>query len=318
MPSPAAADYVNRALDILERYSLHRNEIDWPSFRDAALADADTATTIEDTYPALRRAVKRLGDGHSSFVTAAEMEAHDREFALNPPAPAGQRLGNPIGYLQMPSFGGTQATQAAQFAQKTQDLIKSIDGHDLAGWIVDLRGNGGGNMWPMFAGLGPVLGEGTLGAFVFPDGRQQRWFYRDGLAGFDGEHVLPPPLNKLDLYSTRVFTPYRTLVLNPSVAVLTGQNTASAAESVVLAFRGQSRSRTFGSPTAGLTTAVGMVELSDGALIFLAMAVDADRTGRQFVSGIPPDEEVADNQAGAPADDEVVKAASNWLLQSRA
>jgi carboxyl-terminal processing protease len=318
MPSPDAADYLDRALDILERYSLHRSEIDWPRFRGATVADADAATTIEDTYPALRDAVSRLGDGHSSFVTAAQMEEHERSFALNPTVSAAQRLSGPIGYLRVPSFPGAQPELASRFAQQTQDLIREIDGNDLTGWVVDLRQNGGGNMWPMFAGLGPLLGDGRLGAFVFPDGRTQDWFYRDGAAGFDGEHVLPPPRGRLDLYSTRVTAPYLLRRPNPPVAVLNGAKTASAAESVALAFRGPSRSRSFGSPTAGLTTAVGMVELSDGALIFLAVARDADRTGRQFPSGIPPDEEVADNKATALADDDVVRAASEWLRQSRA
>jgi len=40
----------------------------------------------------------------------------------------------------------------------------SADRDDLIGWIVDLRGNGGGNMWPMLAGVGPVLGEGVVGS----------------------------------------------------------------------------------------------------------------------------------------------------------
>lgn len=161
--------------------------------------------------------------------------------------------------------------------------------------MVDLRRNGGGNMWPMFAGLAPLLGERTLGAFVFPSGSEQKWFYRNGTAGLDGEYILPPPHNRLDIYTTQVPALYRFPVLNPPVAVLTGQKAASAAEAVVLAFRGRPLSRGFGAPNTGLTTAIGMVERSDGALIFLAMAVDVDRAGQQFPSGIPPDEEVRDN-----------------------
>jgi hypothetical protein len=34
--------------------------------------------------------------------------------------------------------------------------------------VVDLRSNSGGNMWPMIAGIGPVVGEGHLGAFSAP------------------------------------------------------------------------------------------------------------------------------------------------------
>ena len=41
-----------------------------------------------------------------------------------------------------------------------------------------LRGNGGGNMWPMIAGVGPLLGEGPLGYFIGPIGIENRGSHR--------------------------------------------------------------------------------------------------------------------------------------------
>ena len=40
-------------------------------------------------------------------------------------------------------------------------------------------------MWPMIAGVGPILGESTLGYFVDADGEMSPWFYEDGRAGLD-------------------------------------------------------------------------------------------------------------------------------------
>src|SRR5215472_14120537 len=40
-----------------------------------------------------------------------------------------------------------------------------------------------GNMWPMLAGIGAVLGEGDLGTYVSPDGDHTTWFYKAGKAG---------------------------------------------------------------------------------------------------------------------------------------
>lgn len=51
---------------------------------------------------------------------------------------------------------------------------------DPAGWIVDLCGNGGGNMWPIIAGVGSVLGDDLLGFFISPTGRTTRRELRDG------------------------------------------------------------------------------------------------------------------------------------------
>ena len=53
------------------------------------------------------------------------------------------------------------------------------------GWIIDLRGNGGGNMYPMLAGLKPFLGDTVLGAFVGPDKTRANWVA--------GRGIKPPP-----------------------------------------------------------------------------------------------------------------------------
>jgi carboxyl-terminal processing protease len=314
-----AAGYVNQTLDIMERYSLRRNEINWPNFRGAVLADVNETATIEDTYPVLRAALKRLGDGHSFFATPAQVKWQEQQEELKPATPIGRSLDGPIGYIQMPAFGGSKPDQMTRFAQQTQDLIRTIERPDLAGWIVDLRDNTGGNMWPMIAGLGPLLGQGVLGAFVAPGGAQETWFYRDGGAGCDGGPICPPPsfLPPGPCYC-RVEAPYRLLVPDPPVAVLIGPKTASSGEAVALAFRGRPRSRSFGAPTYGLTTGNNIFELSDGAFLFLASVVEADRTGQQFSSHIPPEEEVADNKASVLIDDAVVRAASAWLLRSAA
>ena len=42
------------------------------------------------------------------------------------------------------------------------------------GWIVDLRQNTGGNMWPMIAAVAGLLDRGILGHFL-PDGQRQAW-----------------------------------------------------------------------------------------------------------------------------------------------
>ena len=44
-------------------------------------------------------------------------------------------------------------------------------------------------MWPMIAGLGPVLGEGLLGFFIAPTGRTTSWEYRGG-ASYSGASLL--------------------------------------------------------------------------------------------------------------------------------
>src|SRR4051812_15802719 len=58
------------------------------------------------------------------------------------------------------------ATCIQQQIRRIQQQIKELETHAPCGWIVDIRGNRGGSMWPMLAGVGPILGEGLVGEFI--------------------------------------------------------------------------------------------------------------------------------------------------------
>jgi C-terminal processing protease CtpA/Prc len=107
------------------------------------------------------------------------------------------------------------------------------------------------------------------------------------------------------------------LALNPSVvqlqhrpapiAVLTGPSTISSGELIVVSFRGQAQTRSFGQPTAGCSTCNQGYELSDGAEIMLTVAVYVDRTGQRYGAAILPDMFVTGEREALCA------AASAWL-----
>ena len=150
------------------------------------------------------------------------------------------------------------------FADAIQRRIAALDHDDLAGWIVDLRGNGGGNMWPMIAGVGPIVGEGILGYFVDPVGVESVWEYPTGASFLDGAQY------------ARVTTPYILRRQNPRVAVLTNNGVASSGEAVAIAFRQRPNTRSFGTATCGLSTSNRGYPLSDGAVLYLTTSVMAD------------------------------------------
>jgi hypothetical protein len=94
---------------------------------------------------------------------------------------------------------------------------------------------------------------------------------------------------------------------------LTGPRTASSGEAVTIAFRGRPRTRSFGLPTAGLSTSNGTFPLPDGAALLLTTAIEADRTGRRYGDKIEPDQLVEnDPTKGDPA----IEAATQWLRAS--
>ena len=216
--------------------------------------------------------------------------------------PRGRRLRGDVGYLEVPAMIGS-ADQVAAYAATAQRLIRAFDQRDLAGWVVDLRRNGGGNMGPMLAGVGPLVGDGPLGAFVAPDWRAV-WSYRAGQA-LVGQHLL-----------AQVEEPYELRRPAPPVAVLTSRLTRSSGELTLLAFKGRPRTRTFGEATAGTPTSNDSRVLQDGAMLFVTTARGADATGRTYDDPIVPDQPVSvDWTRLGRRGDPVLHAAREWLLK---
>ncbi len=162
--SPAARAYLDAALDTLESAVIRRDTVSWRSVRDSAFTLAAGAQTTRDTYSAIAWALQR-GNKHG-FLQAARPGAVHTIVASN------------IGYVHVPSWSGA----GAALADSLQSAITAMAAANVCGWIVDVRGNGGGSMWPMLAGIGPLLGDTIVGAFGSGEDAD-RWFYKDGLSG---------------------------------------------------------------------------------------------------------------------------------------
>ncbi len=308
-PSAAAVSYVDAALDLMQRHSLNRTAVDWPALRRVTLEHARGAQTAADTYPALRFALRELGDRHSyllapgpaaALLAAPVSNARTGRAALDP---SGGQLAGKFGYLSVPGFAGGSPADQARFAELLQAAISSLDSSETCGWILDLRRNTGGNLWPMLAGLGPLLGDGELAASVYPDASRRSIWYEQGRAGF-GDYV-----------QLRVAKPYVLRDSAAPLAVLLGGRTASSAEVLVAALRGRAGTRTFGASTRGLSAGNRTFALADRAALVLTVAATSDRAGRVDLGPIAPDERVpAHGSASSAADaDAVVAAASAWL-----
>jgi carboxyl-terminal processing protease len=278
----------------METTALHRLTIDWPSFRTRVFDAARGAENVAATYDAIRLALELLDDnGHSFYRTHQGVVLRaPREPCTAPTAPR-PVLPVDIGYIRIGSFtGGFDAGNA--FAQAAHDSIRTHDERDLAGWIVDLRGNLGGAIWPMLAGAGPVLGEGLVGYSIFPGGEPRPWEYVAGAALAGGQTQAQAP----DPYALRDAT--------PPVAVLQDGRVASAGEAVAIAFRGRPGARSFGTRSCGLATGVVTRSLTNGADLGLAVAWMADRHSGIYEAGVTPDETFGDPAAA-------VQRAVDWL-----
>lgn len=215
--------------------------------------------------------------------------------------PEGRRLLQNIGYLDLPDLPNSPEHNQ-QYMAEAQRLLRQIDDKPICGWVIDLRCNVGGNMWPMIVGIGSILGEGEWLAFTSP-WKDVTAFYRDGKAGTDAAGVL-----------AEIEEPYQVKRAWPSVAVLTSQTTASSGEFIALAFRGRPHTRSFGEPTYGLPTSNHSQVLRDGALLALTTSLGVDRIGQVFDRPIPANHYVkVDWTCLGTSEDPVLQAALEWL-----
>lgn len=289
--APAAQAYLDAALDSLERTSLRRATTDWRAVRDSAHLLAAGAQRPDQTYGAIAWALGRV----------------DRHSFLQAPFPGvnSELLGGRIGYLRIPFH---PAGSSVQLADTLQHVLRELDAGGACSWIVDLRMNGGGNVWPMYAGIGPLLGDSILNA-VLRDGKLVPGaLYVDGAAiaiDDDGSRVT----------AARAAEPYVMRHPDAPVAVLLDAATGSSAEAVAIAFRTRPNTRFFGAPTAGLTTANRGVRLADQANMVVTVDAMTDAEGREYAAPLEPDERVPMPAGFWPSSvDAVARRAAEWLL----
>lgn len=334
--SKSAAEYLNRAVDLMQQNALHRTKIDWTAVREAAFLRSQGAQTPVDTYPGIYFALTQLREHHSFLRVPDDLAEPDkkrtgaslrnilgpwmREIKTPPPSPFKYRS-QPEGHLlhsgnrtyawvSVPACGGKHSNwqdnlaDFRTYATTLHSIAADLSTSQPEGWVIDLRGNGGGNMWPMLAGIGFVLGEGVAGSFVSSEGTvQSEWSYKQGAALLGTKNMndfaVDPPL---------------TLPRLPAVAILIDSGTISSGEAIAVSFAGRPHTRFFGTHTFGLSSANTMLPLSDGASLFLNSAVYADRTHRRYDDGFEPDVTFPEpSSLPVESTDPVLQAAISWL-----
>lgn len=306
-----SAEAQARILDLLQQQSLYRDRVDWSKARAELAAARDPAQTRR----LLDDVIQRSSGGHGRWISANQQRTQSQRaqatqtvMGAAPLQTDDARTGPTarLGWIKVGAYMDDQTQpQEVQYQARNQAAIalqariQAQDDGNRCGWVVDLRGNTGGNMWPMLLGMGPLLGDAKgadpVGMFLLADKRQP-WAYREGAVWLDGKAVVG---SRNAQYTLR----------HPGapVAVLFGPRTASSGEASVLAFRGRAASRSFGQPSAGYSTANTPQRLPDGSLLLLTGSVIADRNGVGDGNRLQPDVIVAEGQ-------DATTAAQAWLL----
>lgn len=294
-----ARDYIDVAMEHVRQGSLQRDSVDLALIERKALQIAGPASTADHLYPAIRFVLARLQDHHSFLMTARERSLWEGD-ASDQDAGAIEEVdfstASWVGtnaLIAVPGFHSNDSRHIQAFADTLQAQLRQFSDAGATGWIIDLRGNDGGNMAPMLAGLEPLFTADTLGYLIDVEGNAEPWGRGGAFAQAEGEDYV-------------AVVDQTVLPRQLPIAVLYGSRTGSSGEIVILSFVGNANTRSFGTPSMGLTTGNGEFELPDGAYMFMASTRMADRFRRVYPGPVTPDV-VLDSE------DQALEAAAAWL-----
>lgn len=271
--------YTSTVLDLAEQ-GIYADSPEFSEASTKAREAAKQADSLDDIRPLLNDAVQAAGGKHSRLIDPDV----EQEYAELESKPAAVERNGDIAWATVPGVGRHDDGQ--HYADTLAKGLTAARDGGACGAVVDLRGNDGGDMGPMLAGVSPLLPDGTALEFVSNAYSSPVTIEGNGVRG--GGSPTTTSGGKWD-------TP---------VAVLVDGDTASSAEATMLAFRGLDNSRSFGAPTAGYASANMVYDFPDGSALMLTIAKDKARTGEIFSEDpIQPDK---------PGDED---AALAWLAE---
>ncbi|MGB3779993.1 MAG: S41 family peptidase [Tunicatimonas sp.] len=244
-------DFFEQTFSVIQDKSIKRDSLNWKSLERTVRDSIRQFKTAEDAYRALAYTIELIGDGHSVFLdpqTPNRLTEDSSELFYDTfvpvPAVLTKIVGGDIGYVKLTGYVANDE-RSKLYSLKIRKALYALDSlSGLSGWILYLRENMGGLHSMMPLGVAPLFQDSLVGILVDNQNKYitehctNRYFYFDNLKN-DSMEV------DLDLKLRNERKP---------VAVLIGSRTASAGETLATAFKFQSSTKLFGSPTKGKTT----------------------------------------------------------------
>lgn len=272
--------YVRDAIQQMDRKGLYAEGEEWEAMKKEALSQEPE--TLEEAQAIINKAAKVAGGKHSYLLPADKAQAREKR-SNEEVSPTVTIREDGICIIHLPAFAGDDEN-CLRYARTVLDSISDT----VKGVCIDLRGNHGGNMYPMIAAVHRFLPDDILLRF-----KMRRRF----------QSVMP--INK-EFVANLVGVEIESRI-NCPVAILTDEETASSGEAVLLCFRGLDNVRVFGSPTAGYASANESIILDNGSILALTVSCDIARTGEIFCD----DPIVPDDETESPEEDALL-----WLKEN--
>src|SRR5690606_30835713 len=161
-------NFINEVRRTVKKESIVKDNIDWSKLNNDIKSIPFTGNHNVDkelVYSVFISSLKKAGDKHSLFLSN-ELSGEIKKQNTKDTFTTSKLLGSNIGYLKIPHCFTFDYQMDLTFADTIVKQIETLDKYAIDKWIIDLRGNTGGNVWPMLSGLAPIIGEGLVGYTV--------------------------------------------------------------------------------------------------------------------------------------------------------
>ncbi|MBL0234946.1 MAG: hypothetical protein IPQ08_15015 [Chitinophagaceae bacterium] len=276
-PSNEAKKYVDNVFRIIEKNYYYIDRINIKLLKDKCYALISNAKTTKETYPAIDTLLKDLFDHHHIFLRPEQFSNSSKIWPLK--FPSVEVINKSVGYIKIPPIAN-QYNQWQLWIDSLQNSLGRLEGSTIKGWIIDLRGNYGGDLPPMITSLYPFFGDGIIYTLQDRKNNLETYSFSSGYYAIKKRRKV----YKAVRYNNQIKTE-----LNIPVAILIDIKTASAAEMVAIAFKGRAKTIFLGEPTAGLTISTRGFKLSDNAFFTIANGKFYDLKGNSYENSITPD-----------------------------
>ncbi|WP_273565459.1 S41 family peptidase [Maribacter halichondriae] len=309
---------LNKIIEHAENNSLYRKTVDWSSLKKEMYSLAKDADSVSQLKPALDLMLKELNDTHGrvfhnnqylSYYTGEKKEHRKNmsseiyneiqsiqvyEFkALN--------LEDDIGYVRIV---GLPVGDNQKMSADIQNAVCQVIEKGAKKWIIDLRYNGGGNMFPMVEGITNIIGDGIVGGTKgVTEEESSVWQIKNGDFFYDEQNVAIE--NKCPISEVQ------------KIAVLTSFYTASSGEALAVILKKRPKTKFFGNKTMGLVTATDYKQIDSLTAMSISVSYYKDRESKVYDNFVDVDEMIEFEPKIELDKDKAINRAIEWLNEKK-
>ncbi|CAM1371722.1 S41 family peptidase [Tenacibaculum xiamenense] len=317
----------------MKENSVYTNNVDWNQLEKEMHNIYNEKDSINTLKSSIKHMLTVLGDFHgSSYVNGEQIKAnvkrtrtvaydYDSDKYIGKMSSIYQKrlkesnsifsnlIDKSIGYIQIPMILNNMGIDSINIAYtlKIRDKLCKLEKNNPKGYIIDLRTNLGGTMYPMFSGLGILFPNLKLGG----DSKDEKTFYSKWAIIEGNMHYEDYAIPNMPAITCNI------KLGNRKVAVIIGRYTNSSGEAVASGLKGQKNVKLFGEQTAGASSTISWIPISNNIQLNPTVAYYMSKDGTLNKDGIVPDVNIIeDYYIEKPLQSKAITQAIEWINTS--